>query len=390
MNKIEESGLPLAFRVNAADVLSIPPAPHRKGLDYRTAVRSLTAMQKEALVLTTAGIAWRLTSDEGPYLNGFDMAPAPLGFLTAGMVSSYMMELRALARERGITLHQVRMIQDNYYTMEGSAPRGTMVAGALPVDLEIQIESDGETGAVNKLLQDAVHASPLNGLMRGRHESLFTLTVNGEVADVGRVPQIPEGALSDPSERFDDAEPRPTLDEALIRKVNAGEITEGAGGRGSSLKSDQQRTLHVQGICEIRSDGLLAITQHLFNPKGSSFQFIADETGEQAPDPATLISAGLGFCFMTQLGRYAQIMKKDLSAYRILQDTFFTPGGGSGRTGKAGEADPVETHVYLNTTEGEDFAREVVDMGEQTCFLHAFCKTDLKTRIRSTSYRQVG
>ena len=390
MNKIEESGLPLAFRVESADSLNIPPAPYRKGLDYRTAVRSLTAMQKEALVLTPGGKAWRMTSDEGPYLNGYDMAPPPLGFLTAGMVSSYMVEIRALAKQRGITLNRIRMIQDNYYTMEGSAPRGTMVGGALPVDLEIQIESDGDTGTVNKLLQDAVHASPLNGLMRGRHESLFTLTVNGEVVEPGRVPAIPGGALPDPSERFDAAKQQHTLDDALVRKVNAGELTEGSGGRGSSLKSDQKRTLHVRGVCEIRSDELLTVTQHLFNPVGSAFQFIADETAEQAPDPATLISAGLGFCFMTQLGRYAQIMKKDLSAYRILQDTFFTPGGGSGLTGKAGEADPVETHVYLNTTEGQDFAKEVVDMGEQTCFLHAFCRTDLKTRVRAKSYPEVG
>jgi len=74
-------------------------------------------------------------------------------------------------------------------------------------------------------------------------------------------------------------------------------------------------------------------------------------------------------------------VKKPLQEYRILQDTHFSKGGASGGTGKAGSADPVETHVYLVTEEGDDFARQALDMSEQTCFLHAFCKTDLKTRV---------
>jgi hypothetical protein len=46
-----------------------------------------------------------------------------------------------------------------------------------------------------------------------------------------------------------------------------------------------------------------------------------------------------------------------------------------------GSADPIETHVSLNTPEDDDFAREVLDMSEQTCFLHALCRTDTPTRI---------
>ena len=51
-------------------------------------------------------------------------------------------------------------------------------------------------------------------------------------------------------------------------------------------------------------------------------------------------------------------------------------------TGKAGTADPLETHVYLETGESDDVAREMLDISEQTCFLHAFCKTDLKTKLK--------
>jgi hypothetical protein len=116
------------------------------------------------------------------------------------------------------------------------------------------------------------------------------------------------------------------------------------------------------------------------------FYFLSDETPEnggqgRAPDAASYISAGIGFCFMTQVGRYAKIVKKDLREYRIIQDTHFSLGGASGGTGQPGQADPVETHVFLTTGEDDRFARETLDMSEQTCFLHALCKADLKTRV---------
>jgi len=88
---------------------------------------------------------------------------------------------------------------------------------------------------------------------------------------------------------------------------------------------------------------------------------------------------------MTQFGHYAKIVKKDLLEYRIVQDTHFSLGGASGGTGKAGTADPVETHVFLKTEEDDDFAKTILDMFEQTCFLHAFCKADLKTRVKIQS-----
>ena len=84
------------------------------------------------------------------------------------------------------------------------------------------------------------------------------------------------------------------------------------------------------------------------------------------------MSAGIAFCFKTQLGRYAKIKKKTWSGYSAIQDAHFSPGGASGGTGRARIANPIETHVYLARSEGEDFARQCLDLGERTCFLHAF------------------
>ena len=59
------------------------------------------------------------------------------------------------------------------------------------------------------------------------------------------------------------------------------------------------------------------------------------------------------------------MLKLNLPDYRILQDSHFSPGGASGGTGKPGEADPLETHVYLQTTESDETAQEMLDISER-------------------------
>ena len=80
-------------------------------------------MQKEAIVSTSAGGAWRLASDEGAYLNGLDEAPCPLAFMTTGMAASFMHAIQARLAVAGLEHQGIRLVQDNYYTMQGSMPR---------------------------------------------------------------------------------------------------------------------------------------------------------------------------------------------------------------------------------------------------------------------------
>jgi uncharacterized OsmC-like protein/organic hydroperoxide reductase OsmC/OhrA len=391
-NVLAADARPRFFAVRDAAGLGLArPAP-RRDVAVRTFVRSLAGMQKEALVVSsTDDRGWRLVSDEGPYLAGHDEAPFPLAFLTAGMVASYATEIVALGQQRGITVDDLRLTLDNFYTMEGSALRGTMVGGALRPELHVEVESDEDDRTLRTLSAEAVGASPLNGLLRGEHTSLFTLTHNGRGLRPGRATALDGPAVPDAGQRYDEV----TVDgpddaHGLMRKMTSAEHHDGEGGPGSSLKAEQKRTLHVRGVCTLRPDAVKVIEVRLFAPTGSNFRFLSDEPvgaggSGKAPDAATLISAGIAFCFMTQFGRYASITKKQLDRYRIVQDTHFSLGGASGGTGKAGRADPVETHVYLETPEDEEFARTVLDMGEQTCFLHALCRTDLTTKLKVSS-----
>jgi hypothetical protein len=384
---LEELGYPLGFEV--AEDIDFDAPPVRLDRAQRTRVRSLSGMQKEALVTdTAAGTTWRLVSDEGEYLDGADVAPAPLSFLTTGMVSSFADELLTLADRHGVDLGELTLRQDNYYTMNGSALRGTMTGGALPVELTVEFDGDADTETVRTLTETAVRTSPVNGLLTEVQESRFTLSVNGREVDTGETTGLPGEPRSDPQWAFEglryDAPPQET---PIIHRT--GRETEPlpeadqkyTSGSGSSLEEEQDRILHLRGVCTVGDDGVKTVAVKLFSPIGTVFELRSDEPvsrggSGRAPPAMAYVAAGLGFCFMTQVGRYADITDKHLDAYRLVQDTHISFGTRE-RGDEPGAAAPVETHVFLDTDEDGDTAREILSMSEQTCYLHALCGADL-------------
>ena len=381
---IGSSGVAPFFKVANPEGLRVNAPENRKGDALRTCVRSLSGFQKEALVRSAlTGDVWRLVSDEGPYLNGHDAAPCPLAFLSTGMVASFMNEILALAKLRNVEIRKLKLIQDNFYTMKGSMPKRTMVGGAENIELQVEIDCDLDDSALNDFLIQATYASPLNGLMRGQLDSLFKLSNNAQELPTHAATELVGDLLSDPGDQFQNSVASASaLD--LVAPVGITpkkEVPKGTVSGGSSLTDEQDRRLNIGAIAVMRADGIKEIQQMQYSPHGTSFKFLSSEDG-RAPDANSLISAGIGFCFMTQFGRFVSMLKLDLSDYRIVQDTHFSLGGASGGTGKAGEADPIETHVYLETGESDTVAQEMLDISEQTCFLHAFCRTDLKTKLK--------
>ena len=383
-NLIGTSGIAPFFIVTNADDVSIDTPENRKGDSLRTWVRSLSGFQKEALVRSAkTGVTWRLVSDEGPYLNGHDAAPCPLAFLSSGIAASFMNEILALAKIRGIEIRRLKLIQDNYYTMKGSMPKRTMVGGAENIDLQVEIDCDLDDVELYEFLIKATYASPLNGLMRGQHESLFKLSKNSVELPTAKAAELDGALLPDPGNHFAKSKAN-SSDLTLMEPVGPTpkkDVVMGTSSAGGSMADEQDRRLNIGAVAIMRDDGIKEIQQMQYSPYGTSFRFLSSEDG-RAPDANSLISAGIGFCFMTQFGRFVSMLKLDLPDYRIVQDTHFSLGGASGGTGKAGEADPIETHVYLETSEADETAQEMLDISEQTCFLHAFCRTDLKTKLK--------
>jgi hypothetical protein len=46
--------------------------------------------------------------------------------------------------------------------------------------------------------------------------------------------------------------------------------------------------------------------------------------------------------------------------------------------------------VALASDADDEFARRALDMSEQTCFLHALCRTKLRTRIRVREFGPIA
>ncbi|MEM7243368.1 MAG: hypothetical protein AAF429_14400 [Pseudomonadota bacterium] len=168
-NIIAQSKTAPFFKVANPDEVGITAPENRKGDALRTWVGSLSGFQKEALVRSAkTGDTWRLVSDEGDYLNGYDAAPCPLSFLSVGMIASFMNEIEALAKIEGIAIRKLRLTQNNYYTMQGSMMKRTMIGGAEDIDLTVEIDCDLKGDQLMEFLINATYASPLNGLMRGQ------------------------------------------------------------------------------------------------------------------------------------------------------------------------------------------------------------------------------
>lgn len=387
-SSIEETDRPLVYaatsELRAADVAS-------GHLRQRVATRALAGMQKEALVAeSSSDTVWRMVCDEGPYLNGTDLAPPPLAFFSAGMAASLGTGICNAVAGHGKSVRTLQITQDNMYTMEGSAVRGTMLAGALPVELSIAADTDLSETTLREAVLSAIGACPIDHLMRTALEDTFSLTLNGVAASTGTVRPSPNAIPEDPAALLLHHGPLPGNSGAreIIGKLEATEsVFDEDHGAGAAMKDSQKRQLHLRAILEISDDGLFEIRVQIFKPIGSIFRFLAESSAAsceepRAPHGLTYVSAGIAFCFMTQLGRYAGIMKKKLDAYGIVQDTAFDIENGT--------CLPVDTHSFLTIDDELESAQKIIDMGEQTCFLHGACRGSNKTRLRSVRLSGTG
>ncbi|MEM7134204.1 MAG: OsmC family protein [Chloroflexota bacterium] len=391
MPSIEGSGYPLVFQVpdgtsttpqaDQPNSLSVP------SLNVRAYVRAFGGMQKEAVVALSTGETWRLVSDEGPYLNGTDLAPFPLGHFQAGMQFSLMAEILKHAKAESITLKAIEFSQVNGYSMDGSALRGTMTGGAIPVEVQINIEADADEATIGSIIRKAEQSSPAHALMRDLLENTFALRYNNQVLDL---PDLTASSIASPdSSDLAAMYAKVQPDEAanfmadIITKQEAAEVIHGVeGGASSSLQESQKRQLHVMGTSRWLGGTLMEATTQVVKPIGSLFRFLCDvgdgETGgAKTPPPLAYLSAGVGFCYMTQLGRYAHIKKYHLESYQIIQDNSYIEGNGD----TPGSSSIFDTHVYLDADETDSEAQKTVTMGEQTCFLHAAMRDIFPTNI---------
>lgn len=371
--------------------VGLAPPENRHGQSVRSWVRSLDGIQKEAVTLSPAtGLAWRFGSDEGAHLNGRDYAPNPLSFVAVGMAGSIMTELLALAARRGVALHDPVLTLENFYYRDGSFPRGTMISGALPPVVSLACDSDAGAEEIRRLTVDAATASPINGLVKDAKPSLFRILHNGREI-TGGLPRLDGPALGDPGDPIQALKPADDADRAQPLSEKSGSEEEmrariAEDPPAAPVLDGSKKLLHLRTTCRLRADGTYDCVREQYAQASSTWRFAVDDSAggadPVAPDSLSYFATGVAFCFMTQIGRYAHMAKLPLTGYRVIQDMHFSAGGGSGGTGEAGFADPVETHVFMETEADDATAAKIVEVAERTCFLHALCRDRAKIRVR--------
>ena len=391
-NALDELGLPLIHATAGLEAAGLQPATDRHGQSVRAWVRSLGGIQKDGVTLSgLTGRAWRFASDEGAHLGGYDAAPNPLSYVSVGMAASFMTELRALASARAITLDDPVLTLENFYYRDGSFPKGTMISGALSPEVSLTCRSGADPADLQRLLIDAIAAAPVNGLVRDEKISLFTLTHNGRQIDPVTLAALPGPALADPGDPIAGLPPvlngaacgplaeKTLSEEDMMRRIQANPPE-------APVLDGAKKLLHLRTTCRVRPDGTYDCLREQYAQASASWRFVVDDRPDAraaiAPDSMSHFSIGVAFCFMTQIGRYAHMAKLPLDGYRVVQDIHFTKGGASSGTGEAGTADPVETHVFMDSGSNDDTARGIAAVAERTCFLHALCRDRAKVKVR--------
>ncbi|MFY0611730.1 MAG: OsmC family protein [Hyphomicrobiaceae bacterium] len=314
-------------------------------------------------------------------MKGTDLAPFPLGFFNAGLQSDLIGRLLKLAEARGISLDDVSISLQNHYWMTGSFFRGTGEGFADPATAKVKLRSSADAAAIRQLVDDAVAASPAFGAMRAALTNTFAIYVNGRRRTVETMDASTAADAPDPYTTYSSV-PKPLSDnngEDVIWKTGSlvsGDIEPAPTGTTTRI---------IRNICGdsqlANPAGVIETDTWLNLPGMSHFTIRSDERGggDAGPCGLTLISAGIAFCFMTQLGRYIEHMKFDINGVRLVQ---YSPYGlASQGNAVSGHAGPVDTHLFLNGHADDETFERLMHIAARTCYLHATLAKSLVSEI---------
>ena len=373
---IDMHGDPLAFRVR--DGRGRLPRLGSGRDTIKVEARQLAGHQKEAVVAQGADAsAWRLASDEGRHLRGTDLAPFPLGFFNSGMQSDLFGRMRAIATTRSIALDHVDIRVANHYWLTGSFIHGTGEGHAEAPDIDVSVQSAAATETIKALVAAAMEASPAIAFLRTPlHGSTFALYINGRRRKVEGVADSPSDDAGDPYRIYARA-PRP-LDPGARRDLieKTGQVEQGTPEPASATVTNKLiRNVLGEGRPLGRS-GMYQTDTWLGMPGTSHFRLVSDESGaDVAPCGLALLSAGIAFCYMTQLSRYIENMKMNIHGVRLVQTNPYVAG-------LSAVAEPIDTHLFLDGDAPDETHLQLLTIAARTCYLHAAARTPTEPSLR--------
>lgn len=103
------------------------------------------------------------------------------------------------------------------------------------------------------------------------------------------------------------------------------------------------------------------------------FQFFCDEPAhlggkDEHPQPLTYVAAGVGFCLLTQLKRYAEVMRIDIDDARCrVEFDWYSTGSVRAGTIQSG-ATACRAHITVRAREPQADVARLVELAERGCF----------------------
>ena len=373
---IDGHGYPICFKTSPGQlrpgVLSLEGAQDL----FITQARAMGGHQKEAVVTEgQQGSSWRMVSDEGPALKGTDLAPFPLGYMSAGLQADLLHRITKLANTQGIDLQDLACNLENDYMFEGSFFKGTGQGFAYRPRFQVQMNSQAPANQVRQLVQQAVTASPLLASWASPMHNTFALYANGRRVALRDL--APSSIMADdPFKTWSEA-PAPLkganfLDD-IVSKTQPVEVknpTQPSGWEAGRVD------IPIHGRCE-SANGIGRSVTWANRLGGSAFAIQSDDrlSGDQAPSALAHAYAGIAFCFMTQLLRYVEHHQMKVRALRLVQLSPCRISSG------VAQALPLDTHVFVHTEESDELMERLVQMSARTCYLHAALSETLPPEV---------
>jgi len=341
--------------------LALPRAePDVKGgLDFKAEVVGVNHYHKEGLVTEKeTDNAWWMVSDEGAYMGGTEMGPAPLMYWLAGLEASLTAGIVSAINAVGETCSRVEVLLRQDYGISGSFSKGDAMGVGGPVTIEYSVDSSLMVDELEQMVANVVESSEELDLCREVIASLFTLYSNGRHSVLSEVPQAPLKSEQDPFRRHAERPARSNvLTEKLLVKLEPGELKPHTP-PGQENDGRTWFSLTSTGSYDFRKNVVESVTE-LSGSHSPRWRIVSDPAGKVAPSPSALISIGVAFCFHTQLARFAKVRKMEIENPRLLQLSAWSDG-----------KPLVETHVFVNGHQGEEAASSLVTTSMNTCYAH--------------------
>lgn len=368
-------GDPLGFRVlpGAARPEAVVGRGHGR---FKVEARAAKAQQKEG-VLTEGeeGSVWRLTADEGPVMNGHDIAPFPLGYLIAGVAGDLFNRLEAAGGRRGLNLFKIGIGMSQTFGSSGSFIQSTATASSEATEIEVALSGPISPAEARSLLADALDASPAIAFLREPvRDSTFALTINGRRRLALGKPNSQAEDVADPFSTHRQP-PRPEKGTGGVAILEKPGITETGEAPPVPLGSSGKRLFTIAGRGSGIGKGRFMTETWIARPGMSHFRILSDESpADAAPSALGLLSTGIAFCFLTQLHRYVEAQRLLIRSPRIVQRTDFTAG-------LAARADALDTHLFLNGDAPDDMHENLLNMAARTCFMHTAAAASIEPKV---------